>query len=559
MTNNELKKKIGKVLENRYILEELIGIGGMSSVYKALDSNNNTEVAIKILNDEYLYNSDIQERFASECHSVAMLSHPNIRKIYDVSHSNSEEFIVMELVPGITLKQYADKKGFIPWKEVVHFSKQLASALSHAHSHGIIHKDIKLDNIMLMRDGTIKLTDFGIALIEDEIGVNSNIDIGSINYLAPEVAQGLQYSFQADIYSLGVVMYELLCHRKPFEADSVEQLVVQQSQAIQPISMFVGDIPSELTAIVYKAMQVNLDNRYISADLLQKDIEIFINKYKNDKQKIIQPETIKVEKIKKRDISKKEYLQRLKISGAISLKLGNFGLTFGIVIAFSFLWNFWLSDIFSPARRVVIPQFVNQNIESIQNNDSYNSIYNFTQENVVNTSVEPGTILEQNPASGRSIMINSKGIDVQLKVSTGFILTEVPDVKGLNYKEAKLNLEKMGFSVELNTITSDSVEKDFVIDSSPLAGEKISAGSTVYLDVSGGTEIIYVRMPNLIGLSESEAIDKLTMYDLVYGGSEKKHSDYDVGTVFGQSRVAHSEVQRFDSIIITVSNGPAGN
>jgi serine/threonine-protein kinase len=220
-TMNTNDKYIGQLLDGRYEILELIGEGGMAIVYKALDHRLNRNVAVKILRDEMAQDEEFKRRFCAESHAVAMLSNPNIVAVYDVSHSDAMEYIVMELVDGITLKQYMDKKGAISWREALHFTKQIARALSHAHERGIIHRDIKPHNIMLLRDGTIKVADFGIAALDNEVHENNGQAIGSIHYIAPEQARGESPDTRSDIYSLGVVMYEMLTGEKPYTGDTL--------------------------------------------------------------------------------------------------------------------------------------------------------------------------------------------------------------------------------------------------------------------------------------------------------------------------------------------------
>ena len=224
-------KYIGKMLDDRYEILEVIGEGGMAIVYRALDHRLNRDVAVKIMRDEMAADEEFRRRFCTESHAVAMLSHPNIVAVYDVSHNDNVEYIVMELVDGITLKQYIERKGVVAWKEVVHFTKQISKALAHAHERGIIHRDIKPQNIMLLRDGTIKVGDFGIAALENEVYENNGEAIGSIHYIAPEQARGECPDARSDIYSLGVMMYEMLTGGLPFTGNTLGEIAVQHMNA----------------------------------------------------------------------------------------------------------------------------------------------------------------------------------------------------------------------------------------------------------------------------------------------------------------------------------------
>ena len=252
---NEEEKYIGQMLEDRYEILETIGEGGMAIVFRALDHRLNRYVAVKIMREEMAKDEEFRRRFCAESHAVAMLSNPNIVSVYDVSHSDEREFIVMELISGITLKQYMDKKGVLDWKEVVHFSKQITRALAHAHERGIIHRDIKPQNIMLLRDGTLKVADFGIAALENEVHENDGQTIGSIHYIAPEQARGMSPDARSDIYSLGVVMYEMLSGKLPYTGDTLAEIAVKHMNIRpEPLRETFPSIPPELERITFKAM-----------------------------------------------------------------------------------------------------------------------------------------------------------------------------------------------------------------------------------------------------------------------------------------------------------------
>ena len=547
---------IGSVFSDRYEILELIGEGGMAVVYKALDRRLARNVAIKILRSELSDDEEFVSRFASESHAVALLSHPNIVAVYDVSHNDDVEYIVMELISGITLKQYADKKGKINWKEVVHFSKQIASGLSHAHQRGIIHRDIKPQNIMLLQDGTIKVADFGIAALENEFSEKSGVAMGSLNYISPEQTRGMGPDARSDIYSLGIVMYELICGQKPYNASTPAEVVVKQAEAITPVNEICSDVPNGLVEIINKAMCLDVNERYQSAKEFNDALDEFTVQYLKSEGKYKGQEPV-VSVKPEVNIKGIEYLKLLKRSSKVSFRLGSFGLITASVLVFAFLWNFWLSDIFSPAERIELPNFVGTIYSDLVSNAEINSRYNFKVENVVDTKVPSGTVLSQNPEAGRSLMIIPGGIEVELKVSTGFILTEVPNLVGYDYREAVLKLQNAGFIVEINNITSDTVEKDIVISTSPAPGELITAGSTVYLDVSGGAHITYIKVPNVIGLTEDAAISKIQSRGLAYGGTSYEESEYEAGTVISQTLTAFTEVEERTSLSIVVSTGPS--
>ena len=553
-------KYIGKMLDDRYEILEVIGEGGMAIVYRALDHRLNRDVAVKIMRDEMAADEEFRRRFCTESHAVAMLSHPNIVAVYDVSHNDNVEYIVMELVDGITLKQYIERKGVVAWKEVVHFTKQISKALAHAHERGIIHRDIKPQNIMLLRDGTIKVGDFGIAALENEVYENNGEAIGSIHYIAPEQARGECPDARSDIYSLGVMMYEMLTGGLPFTGNTLGEIAVQHMNA-KPVPPHEKnpEIPLELERITLKAMSAELSERYQSATELLSDLEAFIHTpvtidgesadYENPDVKPVRSST---------ELSRERYRLRRRRSDVVSFMSGTFGLLVLAVALFAFLWNFWLKDVFSPAERIALPNFEGSNYESIINNTELSSMYKFNVIYISDDSVEPGIVISQSPAAGRSMMVTPSGIEVDLTVNAGVSLTSVPDVLNTDYRDAMRNLRAAGFNVEIENAASDSYTKDYVIATSPVAGEQLSSGSTVYITVSAGPEIQYVSMPNLVGSTEDSAISRIESSNLSYGGSDRVVSDYEAGTVIDQSISSSESVAEHTKVYLTVSSGPQG-
>ena len=553
---NTNDKYIGRMLDDRYEILEIIGEGGMAVVYKALCHRLNRYVAVKIMRDDMAADEEFRRRFCAESHAVAMLSHPNIVAVYDVSHSDDIEYIVMELVEGITLKQYMEKKGALAWKEVLHFSKQISKALAHAHERGIIHRDIKPQNIMLLRDGTIKVGDFGIAALENEIYENNGQAIGSIHYIAPEQARGECPDARSDIYSLGVVMYEMLTGEQPYTGETLGEIAVKHMNAEPvPPREKAPETPEELERICLRAMNASLEERYQTAGELYEDLEAFTQEQLKAEEEINPP----VKPIRAPgEQSKKKYSQGRRRAGRVSFLAGTFGVLVTALALFIFLWEFWLGEIFSPAERIRMPNFVGSNYEALLGDSEIAGTYSFRVTFIVDPEAQPGIVLAQNPGEGRSIMITPDGVEVELTVSAGESTAGVPDVLNMDYRDAAAALRQAGFSVEIQNAISDSVAKDLVISTSPNAGEQLSTGSTVYIVVSSGTEISYVSMPNLVGLSEDAAISQLQNSGLVYGASVRETNDVDAGTVIGQSVEAFTDVEEHSKIVLTVSAGPEG-
>lgn len=552
---NEEDKYIGKMLDDRYEILEIIGEGGMAIVYRALDHRLNRHVAVKIMRDEMAADEEFRRRFCAESHAVAMLSNPNIVSVYDVSHSDEREYIVMELISGITLKQYMDKKGALDWKEAVHFSKQITRALSHAHERGIIHRDIKPQNIMLLRDGTLKVADFGIAALENEVYENNGQTIGSIHYIAPEQARGNNPDARSDIYSLGVVMYEMLTGTLPYTGDTLAEIAVKHMNVRpEPMRKAFPAIPEELEGIVLKAMDPDLEKRYQTASELLGDLdELTRSTMKTDSVEESEDKDAVKPVRSYSELSKPRYTERRKKASKVSFLSGSFGLLILALALFVFLWNFWVKDLFSPAERIELPNFIMQKYDDVIK--SADPIYNFEITYVYTNDYEPGTIISQKPDPGRSMSIENNGVSVVIEVSAKPSLVELPNVVDMEYKAAVELLIKAGFNVEVSSSTSDTVQHNYVISTNPAAGEMVTNGDTIYITVSCGPQVVYVQMPNLIGLSEEAAISKLESNNLSYGGSEYVDSQLDKGTVVGQSVEIGESVEEYTRITLYISAG----
>ena len=565
--DNNMDKYLGTMLDDRYEILEVIGAGGMAVVYKAMCHRLNRYVAVKILRDELANDEEFRKRFQTEAQAVAMLSHPNIVSVYDVSHSDGVEYIVMELIEGVTLMQYMKKKGALGWKEALHFAVQISKALEHAHEKGIVHRDIKPQNIMILKDGTIKVADFGIAALESAQEKKSDQTVGSVHYIAPEQARGEQPDPRSDIYSLGVVMYEMLTGKMPYDGDTAEQVAMKHitGHPVPPQELN-PDIPEELAAITLKAMNSDINARYQSASELLRDLEDFrkqqaaanLGSGSDEDVEILDVITPDVHPIGKAgELSKEKYARRRRRSRKVSILSGACGVLVFLIAVFVFLWNYWLRDIFSVAERINIPNFVGASYEDIVNSSEFKKLFNFEVNYAIDPDVPEGQIISQDPEADRSMMVVPEGIDVSLTVSTGVRQTVIPDVTNKHYQEATIELQNAGFIVEIaNTEASDTVTVDYVISTDPAPGEELAAGSTVFLTVSAGPSIKLVTMPNLVGSTEKDAIARIESSNLSYGDTTYIHSDYDEGTVIRQSIDAYSDVEEHTRIFIWVSLGP---
>lgn len=565
--DTNMDKYLGTMLDDRYEILEVIGTGGMAVVYKAMCHRLNRYVAVKILRDELANDEEFRKRFQTEAQAVAMLSHPNIVSVYDVSHSDGVEYIVMELIEGVTLMQYMKKKGALGWKEALHFAVQISKALEHAHEKGIVHRDIKPQNIMILKDGTIKVADFGIAALESAQEKKSDQTVGSVHYIAPEQARGEQPDPRSDIYSLGVVMYEMLTGKMPYDGDTAEQVAMKHitGHPVPPQELN-PDIPEELAAITLKAMNSDINARYQSASELLRDLEDFrkqqaaanLGSGSDEDVEMLDVITPDVHPIGKAgELSKEKYARRRRRSRKVSILSGACGVLVFLIAVFVFLWNYWLRDIFSVAERINIPNFVGASYEDIVNSSEFKKLFNFEVNYAIDPDVPEGQIISQDPEADRSMMVVPEGIDVSLTVSTGVRQTVIPDVTNKHYQEATIELQNAGFIVEIaNTEASDTVTVDYVISTDPAPGEELAAGSTVFLTVSAGPSIKLVTMPNLVGSTEKDAIARIESSNLSYGDTTYIHSDYDEGTVIRQSIDAYSDVEEHTRIFIWVSLGP---
>ena len=563
--DNNMDKYLGTCLDDRYEIVEVIGAGGMAVVYKAIDQRLNRFVAVKILRDELARDEEFRARFQIEAQAVAMLSHPNIVSVYDVSHTAGVEYIVMELIEGVTLMQYMQKKGALSWKEAAHFSTQIAKALEHAHSKGIVHRDIKPQNIMILRDGTIKVADFGIAALESAQEQRSDQTVGSVHYIAPEQARGETPDTRSDIYSLGVVMYEMLTGQMPYDGETAEQIALKHIAGVAvPPRQLNAEIPEELERITLKVMNADIRERYQSASELLTDLEEFrkqqaaLGRDSGEEYEDYEGVIPDVRPIGTTgEMSQAKYARRRKRSRKVSIMSGAVGVLVFMIAVFVFLWNYWLRDIFSVAERIELPNFVGQNYESIVNDSSYRDLYNFTVTYSIDPEVSEGVIISQDPEAGRSLMIVPEGIDVTLTVSTGVRQTTVPDVLNDPYSEATVTLQNAGFKVETQYAASDTVTEGYVISTDPAPGEQLAQGSTIFVTISSGPVERTVSMPNLVGRTESEAKSILNSNNLAYADTTYIESDQEEGTVIRQSIDAYEEVPEHTRIYLWVSTGPA--
>ena len=559
---NTTDKYIGKILDDRYEIIELIGSGGMANVYKALCHRLNRYDAVKIMRDETAANTELRRRFRAESQAVAMLSHPNIVSVYDVSHSDDVEYIVMELIDGITLKQYLQKKSVLDPSEVLDFTIQTAKALEHAHSKGIIHRDIKPQNIMLLKDGMIKVADFGIASLENTIEENNGETVGSVHYIAPEQARGEAPDARSDIYSLGIVMYEMLTGKLPYVGNSDVEVAVKHMNT-DPVTPrdIVPSSPEELERICLKAMNSNIDERYQSASEMLADLE----EYKSQSLAAHVLEDSEAVLIDSEEPPRRR-AKRSRRSKKIALSSGILAVLLFIIIGFVFLNGYFLKDLFSDPVKVKVDNFVGRYYEDVINDKDYKKIYDFKVTFKVDLEHEYGIILSQDPESGRSKTVSDKGskIVVELVCAAETVddqkrLLKVPNIVNHEREEAISMVQDAGFTYTLEQAPSDSITKGYVISTDPVAGAAADEGSEIKIIISTGPETVMTKVPQLKGLSKESAIAKIESSNLSIGNISTAESDLVAGTVIDQNIAAGTEIEEHTKISITVSSGPSGN
>lgn len=603
---------IGKLLDNRYEILERIGIGGMAVVYKGRDHRLNRLVAIKILKEELAKDAEFRRRFHDESQAVAMLSHPNIMAVYDVSHTPELDYIVMELLDGITLKQYMQKKGGkLAWREALHFITQIMKALSHAHSRGIIHRDIKPHNVMVLRDGSLKVADFGIARLTSSAQATLTQEaLGSVHYISPEQARGSHIDARSDIYSAGVVLYEMITGRLPYEGDSPVAVAIQHINSI-PLSPREIDpeIPEALEAITMKAMASDVNQRYISADAMLADLEEFrknpsINfdytpadllisegdeptqvigantpsnvrpqpahppRYEEDEwTRSRSPRREEDPRARKRQPRYEEDYEEVRGAGSrlpIFLAIGAVALF--LVGMGVFLWFSFFNGLGGgSSTQYNVPKLIGMTVEEAkQHSDVVEAGFQIVEGNTVDSNLPSGQIVSQNPESGRNA---SAGATITVDISNGSGADTdpdnvMPDVVNRNKQIALSELDKLGFSEERGNLTiqeetSEEVTKEYIIRTEPSAHTSLEGVDKIILVVSTGPDEEPVTVISFIDMDAQKAKDDAEKMGLTVTSMEEVYDDsVEAGKICWQSIDPTTKVEKGQTISFRVSKGP---
>ncbi len=576
-----MDKYVGKRLDGRYVLREIIGVGGMAYVYKAYDEIDDRVVAVKILKEEYLNNEEFSRRFKNESKAIAILSHPNVVRVIDVSFSTGLQYIVMEYIDGITLKEYIEQQKALQWKEVVHFIVQILHALQHAHDKGIVHQDVKPQNIMLLADGTIKVTDFGIARFSrasTQPAEQGDKAIGSVHYISPEQARAEITDEKSDIYSVGVMMYEMLTGRLPFESDNAVSVAIMQMQSTAERPTKINpDIPEGLEEITLKAMQKDPSKRYQSAAEMLYDIDEFKNNpsirfeyqylsgndeshYEEAFRNIRGIDRERQQRRRSAKTNEKTEEESTRSVPLIPILAGVAGALVLVVLIVGVLTL--LGQMGGSAgggvENVVVPYLIDKNYElDVVNNEELQRNFVIKKTEKISADHPENTVLEQYPAPGREV---KKGTQLNLTISRGEAQVDVPTIKAGEEREVAVNrLKQAGFVVKEVAASHDTIEAGKVISISPAGGEKQPKGSTITVYISSGKEPVdNIKVPNVVGLAQEDAIKRLTEKGFKVSESSIRrvnHSSYGEGVVVAQTPEGDTESAPDSEVILTVSSG----
>ena len=580
---------IGRMLDDRYEILELIGSGGMANVYKARCHRLNRLVAVKILKSDLAENADFRRRFRDESRAVAQLSHANIVSVYDVSTSGETEYIVMELIDGITLKQYMERRGRMDWRESLHFITQIMRGLSHAHSRGIIHRDIKPQNIMVLRDGSVKVADFGIACLANASQTLTQEALGSVHYISPEQARGDRIDARSDIYSAGVVLYEMLTGRLPFEGDSAVSVAIQHLSSVPLAPREINpDIPEQLELICMKAMAPDLDKRYPSADAMIADLEAFrknpgvnldfelsdLRTEESDEptQKLrtpVPPQSHRPGRESSYERSRRyeddRYDERpSRLSGGKKAALIGGGAVVVVVVLFFLFRAIFASMVPAAADNYAVPRLIGMTEEQANQQASVaDGTFQVVVAGTEASDAAVGEIVRQDPEPETE----KKGelpITINVWISAGEDVGTMPDLttNPVTYEQALTILQDLVEEYELNIQPYEETQKEYndelaadvIISTTPAAEAELHKGDTITFVLSRGPQT--VPLIPLEGLELSQAQKQLDAMGLVAEVHEEASDTVQEGYIIRQNPEATTEVPAGSTVELWVSTGP---
>lgn len=560
----ELEKYVGQIIDKRYKIVKVIGKGGMAIVFEALDMTMKRVVALKVLKDDVAKDPQSVKRFVNESKAISMLSHPNIVTIYDISIMGDLKYIVMERVDGITLKKYINRKGPLSAREALVYTRQILKALEHAHEKGIIHRDIKPQNIMLLKSGEIKVTDFGIAKLPNAETVTvADQAIGTVYYISPEQASGKTIDPRSDLYSLGIVMYEMLTGDLPFKAETPVSVALKQVNE-QPKSPRekMPKLPIGVEQIVLAAMEKNPDKRFQDAATMRKHVEKLIESpthvFTSKKMAAVQASTgVKglFDKMKKKKTKgKRQSSSMLPVIAGISLAF----IIILIISLVSIVTNLFKDD---PTLRkeIIVPNLVNELYTEDLKADLESQGYNVTVDYTDNSNYDPYTIIKQKPLGGsKKIIIEGQqkcNLTLTICRDESAMTLELPEYSMTDYRTVEIKAEKIGLKTTVKFEKHDIIPEGMVIRTDPTAGTVVTKDTLITLYVSDGPELKMVKMPSLMGKTLEQAKQLLEKYKLNIGEVTYQESDKPKGEVLEQSHAEGSDVPSGSDIYLIVSQG----
>ena len=561
---------IGKTLDGLYTVRELIGTGGMANVYKAVVGPGGpvpegTVVAVKVLRQELMHDPDLVRRFKNESKAISLLNHPNIVKVYDVSVSENLQYIVMEYVDGMTLREYLNERGGkLTSRETVHFISQILKALDHAHRNGVVHRDIKPQNIMLLDNGQLRMMDFGIARISRaENQLTGGKAMGSVHYISPEQAKGDETDFTSDIYSVGVMMYEMLSGHLPFDADDVVEVAIKQiSDKPQSLQELAPNVPHGLVEITERAMAKRPDNRYASAAEMLNALNAYVENPAIVFNYTYLPDEIPEKVVERPMKTQKDAPEPKKARKGKKKRTVFLPVLFGITVAFALacLALCWAilndsSTLMSEKADVVLADYSGMTQDEVNAQPQVSSgQITVNWEQSYSNDYAAGYVYKQSPVAGRTVR---EGQSVTLTVSLGIQSVTVPDVTNYLQADAEQQLKNLGVSVLVTQAVEPTVASGSVIRTDPAAGSQVAAGSTVVVYVSRPQVSTTAKVPSLVGLSSvNDARTLLVQNKLGLGSTTEQYSDKPAGTIVAQNPAAGSTVKVNSRVSVTVSAGP---